>query len=142
MEEVVKKVKKLKMRGDFVTNSSSVSYVLTMKEDMLNILIEIGGNSNYGSFLKFLRDKIKEEGNKTSLDGEEIYSLKVTFNTAEAFPLDGMDYDGSDFEKSLDVLNKLDFESLTDDELLSFFYWTILAPNHIPYVGATRVDTY
>lgn len=132
----------MKIRGDFVTNSSSVSYILTMKEDVFDISISKYGDNGIGQFLSFVKDKIKNEGNKTNLDGEEIYSLKLTFDTDYAKPLDGISIEDYDFEGFYNVMHDLDINTITDKELTSFLYWTILYPNYISEVGATRVKTY
>lgn len=132
----------MKIRGDFVTNSSSVSYILTMNEKTFDIMIQSCGQNGKSAFLNFVKNKIKSEGNKLNLEGTDIYSLKLTFNTDDAIPLSGMEYDGSNFNDCLNIIRELDITTLNDEELASFLYWTVLTPQYLPYIGTTRVKTY
>ena len=132
----------MKIRGDFVTNSSSVSYILTMKEDVFDVNIAQQRDNGLGKFLSFVKNKIKNEGIKTNLNNEEVYSLKLTFNTDDAYPLEGISVEDYDFDGFFNTLHDLDINTLTDKELTSFLYWTILYPNYISDIGATRVKTY
>ena len=127
----------MKIRGDFVTNSSSVSYILTMKEDIINQQISLF-SGGFGDYLKFVKDKIKNEGDKTVLNGEEIYSLKLKFNTGNAIPLDGFN---DDEFFCVDACRDLDISSLTDEELNEFLYWTIVYPQYLSGIGLTKIYT-
>ena len=49
----------MKIRGDFVTNSSSVSYILTMKEDVFDVNIAQQRDNGLGNFLVLLKIKLK-----------------------------------------------------------------------------------
>jgi len=131
----------MKIRGDFVTNSSSVSYILTMNEDTFDVSIDQCGDSGTGKFLKFVKEKIKNEGTRLILNNEEIYSLKITFVTDEARPIAGISDDGT-MSEFLNVMRDFDINNLSNEELNSFLYWTILYPNYISNIGATRVRTY
>jgi hypothetical protein len=113
-----------------------------MKEDVFDVSIATHGDNGIGKFLSFVKNKIKNEGIKTSLNDENIYSLKLTFNTDDARPLDGISVENYDFNGFFNVLYDLDIKTLTDEELTSFLYWTILYPNYISDIGATRVKTY
>ncbi len=128
----------MKIRGDFVTNSSSVSFILTMKEDIVDQKIKLFRNGGGAEFLKHVKNKIKNEGHKTVLDGEEIYSLKLTFDTGNAIPLDGFN---DDEFFCVDAFCDLDISSLTDDELNEFLNWTILYPQYLSGIGLTKTYT-
>jgi hypothetical protein len=130
----------MKIRGDFVTNSSSVSFILTMKEDIIDQQIDFHKHvkSGLSEYLKFVKDKIKNEGHKTVLEGKDIYSLTLTFDTGNAIPLVGFN-DNEYF--CFDACHDINISSLTDDELNQFLYWTILYPQYLSGIGLTKIFT-
>ncbi|NMC61248.1 MAG: hypothetical protein GYA51_17980 [Candidatus Methanofastidiosa archaeon] len=126
----------MKIRSDFVTNSSSVSFILTMKEEIIDINIGQFRDSTIGEFFDFVKNKMIDEGQKTELFGEEIYTLKLDFNTDEAIPPE-------EFQISnLSSLRDLDIKKLTDEQLKAFLFWAILNPDFLFDIGLTRVETY
>lgn len=127
----------MKIRTDFVTNSSSVSFILTMKEEIIDNNIAWFKNSSLGEFLEFVKNKIKEEGQKTELCGEEIYTLKLNFNTDEAI-LEGFEIDGW----KPGALEDIEISKLTDDQLKALLFWAILNPNYLFDIGLTKVETF
>ncbi len=128
----------MKIRTDFVTNSSSVSYILTMHKEMVDTQISFWGES-YGKLnLKVaahLRDLMQKEGTRCMLEGEDIYSKKITFRTDETLTKDTLDIPEE----------KLDFAKLDDDELWSFICGEYIMNGQVSSLrgfGATQVETY
>jgi hypothetical protein len=111
-----------------------------MKEDIIDQQIELYSSmkSGFSGYLNFIKDKIKNEGQKTDLEGEEIYSLKLTFDNGNAIPLDGFN---DDEILCVESLHNLDISKLTDEELNEFLYWTILYPQYLSGIGLTKIHT-
>jgi len=105
-----------------------------MKENIIDMHIKNYKNNAKGDLFKFAKNKIKNEGQRIQLDGEEVYYSKITFNTDEAFPPEGV-------EDGLALLD-IDSNQLSDNELISLFYWAVLQPDVIYDIGAARVKTY
>ena len=66
----------MKIRIDFVTNSSSASFVLTARDDVLDIKIDNFtkmGKPGVVQLLTFIKDELKKEGNQVRIGGEEYY---------------------------------------------------------------------
>lgn len=126
----------MKIRGDFVTNSSSVSFILTMKESIIDQKIKVFSRGGFGDYYKFVKDKIKNEGQKTVIGDEEIYQLAITFDTGDAIPLDGFN---DDEFFCVNACIDLDISRLSDKELEHFLYWTILYPQYLSDIGLTKI---
>jgi len=124
----------MKIRGDFVTNSSSVSFILTMKEELIDSFIKFYSGNGIAQLLDFTKNQIKSNGKKVTMGNEEIYYMEMSFNTDETIPLNEF----SPKEQLFDV----DLSELSDDEIMSLLYWIILDGRFLFGIGATQIETF
>ncbi len=128
----------MKIRGDFVTNSSSVSYILTTKKEIADLWIRQFPTSGQSQLLKFVKDQIERNGQKIQICGEELYSMIIKFSTdGDAVSLD-------EYTKGKSV-NETDFSKLSDEEMWGIIYWIIMEgemKNLLAGIGATMIETF
>jgi hypothetical protein len=128
----------MKIRADYVTNSSSVSYVLTMNEEIADIYrrnFKSMWDQKKSRIFEVLRRDMIENGTRVMLEGKEMYSKKVTFSTDECMVDDS-------FEEPIE---EVDFSKLGDEELWSYIYGEYIMNGRISEfhgLGSTQVETY
>jgi hypothetical protein len=125
----------VKIRGDFVTNSSSASFILTAKEDIIDLNIahfEKKGKVGIVQLLKFIKEELKNNGTKTQIGDKEVYFTQKKFSI-------GKDVFLGD-ELSPEDIPQTDFSNLTEEEMWALINWIIIRGKgrNLYGVGATQ----
>ena len=135
----------MKVRTDYVTNSSSVSFILTVHPEVSSIRLKSLGHderpSTHTQLLAFARDKIMSQGAQIEVDGEAIYAMPVSFQTdgdcelLETYGIGGEDF----YVKPLPVLS--------DEKMLELLYGLFIFGQGDLFqtmsgFGATQTETF
>lgn len=124
----------MKIRTDFVTNSSSVSYILTMCEEMVDVYLRffniVVKDPQKANVINTIRNDLIKNGTCVFLEGKEIITKRVKFDTGETLT---------------DDVGKTPFEKMSDDELWSYIFGEYIMNGKLSGVwgfGVTQIETY
>jgi hypothetical protein len=126
----------LKIRGDFVTNSSSTSFILTAKEDIFDVNIEHftkTGKIGVVQLLNFLKNEMKNEGKQAKIGDNEFYFTQKKFLIGKSIKLD----------ENIDPneIASTDFSKLSDEEMWNLINWIVVKGKgkDLYGIGATQI---
>ncbi|RWU10653.1 hypothetical protein [Pedobacter chitinilyticus] len=129
----------MKIRNDFVSNSSSVSYIITMKKEMVELFGRMYADSEKNELDKVrevLKDDLLENGTRAYIEGEEMYIKKYKFATdGDINTREYMAHDGKE----------VDVAVMSDQELWAYIYGEYIMKGEIGKIvgfGSTQVETY
>lgn len=130
------------MRTDFVTNSSSVSYIVTMDLSMVDCFIKNFQESETMKgtirLAEAMRDYLLENGTVNYMHNHEVYSCLIEFN----------DDDGSSVTKEILEMNgdNSDPLKMNETDLFAYIKGELLQnkklSNLLNGFGATQVEQY
>ena len=132
----------MKLRMDYVTNSSSVSYIITMHEGIVDCFLDFyqGYDAKAGTIrmAKALKKFMLENGNTNYMHGYELYTYLMTF----------ADDDGDCLTKKTleDEGMNTDPLKMTEEELFNFirgeYIHNMKMNEFFQGFGATQVKQY